>query len=62
MTQDVDPRVIKQAGDAWREVHDEAAAAVNQLASVLKASAGMAGNDKGGARLGLKVRPAMRGP
>ncbi|WP_343574755.1 hypothetical protein [Mycobacterium sp.] len=47
MTQDVEPRVIKQAGDAWREVHDEAAAAVNQLASVLQASAGMAGTDNG---------------
>lgn len=47
MTQDVDPQVIKQAAAAWRQLHDEAAAAVTGLAGVLQASAGMAGTDNG---------------
>lgn len=47
MTQDVDPQVIKQAAAAWRQLHDEAAAAVTRLAGVLQASAGMAGTDNG---------------
>ncbi|WP_142281739.1 hypothetical protein [Mycobacterium kyorinense] len=61
MTQDVDPRVIKQAGDAWREVHEEAAAAVNQLASVLNASAGMAGSDNGAHAWASKYDPLCGG-
>jgi hypothetical protein len=61
MTQDVEPRVIKQAGDAWREVHDEAAAAVNQLASVLNASAGMAGTDNGAHAWASKYDPMCGG-
>ncbi|ETW22122.1 hypothetical protein [Mycobacterium gastri] len=47
MTQDVDPQVIKQAAAAWRQVHDEAAAAFTRLAGVLQGSAGMAGTDNG---------------
>lgn len=47
MTQDVDPQVMKQAAAAWRQVHDEAAAAVTRLAGVLQGSAGMAGTDNG---------------
>lgn len=47
MTQDVDPQVIKDAGDTYGDVHHAAAAAVTQLAAVLKTTAGMAGTDDG---------------
>jgi hypothetical protein len=57
VTQDVDPLVIKQAGDAWREVHDEAAAAVTRLAGVLEGSAGMAGSDNGAHTWASKYDP-----
>jgi hypothetical protein len=57
VTQDVDPLVIKQAGDAWREVHDEAAAAVTRLAGVLEGSAGMAGSDNGAHAWASKYDP-----
>ncbi len=57
LTQDVDPRAINQAGDAWREVHYEAAAAVTRLAGVLKGSAGMAGTDNGAHAWASKYDP-----
>jgi hypothetical protein len=60
MTQDVDPQAIKQAGDAWREVHDEAAAAVTLLAGVLECSAGMAGSDNGAHAWTSKYDPLSR--
>ncbi|WP_142281674.1 DUF6883 domain-containing protein [Mycobacterium kyorinense] len=61
MTQDVEPQAIKQAGDGWREVHDEAAAAVTRLAGVLKGSAGMAGTDNGAHAWASKYDPLCGG-
>jgi colicin D len=60
VTQEVDPLVVKQAGDAWREVHDEAAAAVTRLAGVLEGSAGMAGSDNGAHAWASKYDPLSR--
>jgi hypothetical protein len=60
VTQDVDPLVIKQAGDTWQEVHDEAAAAVTRLAGVLEGSAGMAGSDNGAHAWASKYDPLSR--
>jgi hypothetical protein len=61
MTQDVDPQVIEQTGDAWRQVHDEAAAAVTRLAGVLKGCAGMAGTDNGAHAWASKYDPLCGG-
>ena len=47
MTQDVDSHLVSLAGDAFGLVYDQAKAAVQKLAGVLKGSAGMAGTDNG---------------
>lgn len=61
MTQDVDPRVIKQVGDGWRQVHEEVAAAVTRLAGALQGSAGMAGTDNGAHAWATKYDPLSGG-
>jgi hypothetical protein len=61
VTQDIDPQAIKQAGDAWWELHDEAAAAVTRLAGVLNNSAGMAGTDNGAHAWASKYDPLCGG-
>jgi hypothetical protein len=45
MTQHVDLEVVAEAGRVYGRVYDVAAAAVRQLARVLKSSAGMGGSD-----------------
>ncbi len=61
MTQDVDPAAIKTAGDAYGRVAAAAAAAVNQLAGVLKGTAGMAGTDNGAHAWASKYDPLCGG-
>jgi hypothetical protein len=47
MTQDVDPEALFDAARVYDSVRSSAASAVNELASVLNGSAGMAGTDSG---------------
>src|ERR1700682_822645 len=47
MTQDVDPDALFDAARVYNSVRTSAASAVNELASVLNGSAGMAGTDTG---------------
>lgn len=61
MTQDVDPQMIKQAGDGWRQVYQDAAAAVTRLAGVLQSTAGMAGTDNGAHAWASKYDPLCGG-
>jgi len=61
VTQDVDPAEIKRAGDTYGLVHHAAAAAVTQLAGVLKGSAGMAGTDNGAHEWASKYDPLCGG-
>lgn len=61
MAQDVDPQIIRRVGDGWRQVHQEAAAAVARLAGVLQSSAGMAGTDSGAHAWASKYDPLCGG-
>jgi hypothetical protein len=61
MTQDVNPQVITQAADGWRQVHDDVAAAVTRLAGVLQRSAGMAGTDSGASAWASNYDPLCGG-